>query len=105
LIFTILKEIKNKNPGTLSGKPMEEVLAVTIHFLRLFAGFSFDKEFLKLFGINELIEYSSEAEAEEAIDKEIKNRIESILSHTTRGTALSSVRFRMQQDRTAKGNM
>lgn len=64
---------------------MEEILAITIHFLKLFTGFAFDKDFLHMFDITETIEYESEPEEEQIIDKELKERLESILVYTTKG--------------------
>ena len=75
---------------------MEELLAVRVRFLKFFAGFKFDKEFLKSFEIDELIAYTSEPEVEDIIDEKIKNRIESILSHTKKGINPYSFRFYMQ---------
>lgn len=90
LISSLLKQAKKKDSGTLSGKSMEEILAVSIHFLQLFTGFSFKKDFLRLFGIDERIEYYSEPE-EDVITKELEENIESILAYTTKGILSNNI--------------
>ena len=98
LISSTLKGLKKKDAsGTLLGKPMGHILAVTVKFVKLFLGFSFKKDFMKHFGVDELIEYFSEPEPEEGvITEEIKKGIISIMSYTTKGLLIINHRLYMQ---------
>ncbi len=87
VVSAILKESgKIASCGTLVGKSMEHIAAVVVKLMKLFGGFRFDPEFCRLFGVDALVEFSSEPDPPEGyITQSLEKKIDKTIALSAKG--------------------